>query len=61
MNETTAEELGIITDELESLVHATKLPMPSDFHLEQLKQLLPEKIKAIRDIIVKETGENPWE
>jgi hypothetical protein len=35
--------------------------MPAQFHLDQLKNILPEKIKAIKEAVIAESGENPWE
>lgn len=55
------EKIGQTVDELESMVHALSMPMPAEFHIEQFKKMLPEKIKTIKEALVSETGENPWE
>lgn len=55
------EDIGIISDELESLQAALDIPMPAEFHIAQIRELLPEKIKALREALVKLSGENPWE
>lgn len=60
MNE-NLDKIADISDELEDLAAAMNIPMPSEFHVKQLKSALPEKIKAIREAIIKETGENPWQ
>jgi hypothetical protein len=55
------DTLGEIADSMDSLVHAMKLPMPAQFHLDSLKATLPALVKQLRDLYVAETGENPWE
>ena len=54
------EDIGISSDELESLHAAMSIPMPADFHLEQLQILLPKKIKALREALIAASGEDPW-
>ena len=55
------ENLGIAIDRLDSLAHGLQLPMPAEFHLRQLKTLLPEVVKDLKESFVAVTGENPWE
>lgn len=55
------EDLGVIIDEIDSLACGLNLPMPAQFHVDQLKKILPEKVKKIKDLYVELTGENPWE
>lgn len=55
------EELGVLIDSIDNLYHALKIPMPAQFHIDQLNISLPEKIKEFRNVYVKITGENPWE
>lgn len=55
------EELGQAIDRLSNLDGALQLPMPAQFHVDQLKKLIPECVKDLRAAFVKVTGENPWE
>jgi hypothetical protein len=55
------EELGMLIDDIESLSFALQLNMPAEFHVQQLKKALPEKVQKMKDVFVKITGENPWE
>jgi len=55
------EELGALIDDIESLSFALQLNMPAEFHVQQLKKELPEKVQEMKDVFVKITGENPWE
>lgn len=55
------EELGLLIDSLESLSCGLDIPMPADFHIKQLKEILPEKVKAFKKAFVELAGENPWE
>ena len=54
------DKIAELSDELESLAGALQLPMPADFHVQQLKRQLPEKVKELRTAVIAETGENPW-
>lgn len=55
------EKLGQAIDRVDSLAHGLVLPMPADFHLQQLKKILPEIVKELKDGYVAVTGDNPWE
>lgn len=55
------EQLGQIIDSIENLACALDLPMDAKFHVDQLKSLLPEKVKELKELFIKITGENPWE
>lgn len=55
------EKLGQIADELDNLYGALQLNMPPAFHVNAMKEALPKKIKALRELVVVATGENPWE
>jgi hypothetical protein len=56
-----AEQVGLIADRCDNLVHATLLPLPPKMHLEQLVASLKEIRDELRDIVIAETGDNPWE
>jgi len=55
------ENLGQLIDDIDSLAHGLSLPMSADFHVQQLKIILPEKVEEFKKIFVEITGENPWE
>ena len=53
------EMLGQAIDRVDSLAHGLVMPMPADFHLQQLKKILPEVVKELKAGFVAVTGENP--
>ena len=55
------EELGKIADRVESLLCASRLPLPPGVHLQALQESLESLIQDLRRIYIDETGENPWE
>lgn len=54
------EKLGAAADELGNLLGAMALPMPAQFHLDQLKRALPGIRDTMRAIYVAQVGEDPW-
>ncbi len=54
------EKLGQLIDSIENLSCALNLSLPAEFHVNQLKKLLPEKVASLKEIFIKITGENPW-
>jgi hypothetical protein len=55
------EMLGQAIDRVDNLSHVLVIPMPADFHLQQLKKILPEVVKDLKAGFVAVTGENPWD
>jgi hypothetical protein len=55
------EKLGRLIDDLESLCCGLDIPMSADFHVEQLKEILPAKVREFKEVFENITGENPWE
>ena len=55
------EKLGTLIDDIESLSFGLQLNMSAQFHVDQLKGILPEKVKELKEVYVKITGENPWD
>lgn len=55
------ENLGQEIDRIENLWYGLSLPMPAEFHLQQLKVILPEIVKNLKNQFVAISGENPWE
>lgn len=56
-----AEAVGRVADKLDSLVHAAKMGLPSDLHLQAMREALPETVQQLRQAYVGITGQNPWE
>ena len=52
--------LGVLIEELDSLAHGLDIPMNPQVHVDELKIILPEKIRSFKNIYVQITGENPW-
>jgi hypothetical protein len=55
------ERLGMLIDDLESLCCGLNIPMSADFHVEQLKEILPKKVQQFKEVFENLTGENPWD
>lgn len=55
------EKLGQLIDSIENLVYGLELPMPPAFHVDRLKEILPEKVKELKEVFVEIVGENPWD
>lgn len=60
MSESSAERVGLASDRIDNLLHAAQLPMPPAFHLKQITRALEEIRDELRDVVVEETGNNPW-
>ena len=61
MENQNLERIAQTVDELESLIAVLALPMPAEFHVDQMRNVLPLKVQVIKEAIIKESGENPWE
>lgn len=53
-------QVGEISDRVENIAFALKLPLSNDFHLRQMKMVLPEIVADLRKLVVEATGENYW-
>ncbi len=51
------EKLGTLIDDLESLCCGLELKMSADFHLEQMKEILPKKVRELKEVFENITGE----
>ena len=54
------EELGQCIDSLNNYIHAIKIPMPAEFHIDVLKDVLPELHERFKKAFIELTRENPW-
>lgn len=55
------DQISQQVDSIDNLIAALSIPLPPQMHIEQLKLALPEISEKIKQSIVNETGENPWE
>lgn len=56
------EELGGLIDSIDNLAHALQMrSLPAENHVEQMRQLLPEKVAKFKKVFIEITGDNPWE
>jgi hypothetical protein len=50
------EDLGQLIDELGTLVCSLDLPIGDKIHVEMLKEILPEKVKRLKEVFIKIAG-----
>lgn len=55
------DKLAEAIETVDNLAHSIQLPMYAQFHVDILKESLPEVVKALKEGFVQATGENPWE
>lgn len=60
MKEENLEKLGLLKDRIDTLLASLLLPVPNDFHIKQMKGILPELSKEAKDIYTAEGGEDIW-
>jgi hypothetical protein len=61
MQEQNFEKIGQAVDRIESLAAGLNIPLSPQMHVEQLKKILPEIAQQIKEGLIAETGQNPWE
>jgi hypothetical protein len=59
--EELAEEVGLMADTAENLVHASQLPMTPETHKERLVDGIRRLRDRMRSLRIQVTGNNPWE
>jgi hypothetical protein len=52
--------LGEQADRIDSLVAGLVMPLPAQFHLDQLREILPDISNRIKRFVVQTSGEDPW-
>jgi hypothetical protein len=60
MTDENIEKLGETIDRLDNVTHALNLMMSPQFHVTQLKSLLPEIVAELKKNFALVTGQNPW-
>ena len=56
-----SEDLAELVDRVDNLRCGLGIPMSPEFHIEQMKVELEVLSKDLKELYIKEIGENPWE
>lgn len=54
------DEFAEVIETIDNLLGALELPMPAEFHVNQMKRELKEVSVKLKQIYVEEEDENPW-
>lgn len=54
------DEFAEVIETIDNLLGALELPMPAEFHVNQMKRELEEVSTKLKQIYVEEEDENPW-
>lgn len=57
----TPDEFAEVIERIDNLRGALEIPMPAEFHVNQMKRELEEVSDKLKRIYVEEEDENPWE
>ncbi|MEL5894263.1 hypothetical protein AAE250_12250 [Bacteroides sp. GD17] len=55
------DEFAEVIEKVDNLLGAMEIPMPAEFHVNQMKRELREVSDKLKQIYVEEEDENPWE
>lgn len=55
------DEFAEVIESIDNLRGALEIPMPAEFHINQMKRELKEVSDKLKRIYVEEEDENPWE
>ena len=55
------DEFAEVIESIDNLRGALEIPMPVEFHVNQMKRELEEVSDKLKRIYVEEEDENPWE
>lgn len=58
--EVIIEEIGLEADNVDNILHATNLPLPAEFHVEQMKDALARLRDRLRSLHIEASRNNPW-
>ena len=56
-----SEDLAELADRIDNLRCGLDIPMSPEFHIKQMKVELEVLSKDLKELYIKETGENTWE
>ena len=54
------DEFAEVIEKVDNLLGAMEIPMPAEFHVNQMKRELREVSDKLKQIYVEEEDENPW-
>jgi hypothetical protein len=55
------DEFAEVIEKVDNLLAAMEIPVPAEFHVNQMKRELREVSDKLKQIYVEEEDENPWE
>lgn len=55
------DEFAEVIEKVDNLLAAMEIPMPAEFHVNQMMRELREVSDKLKQIYVEEEDENPWE
>ena len=55
------DEFAEVIEKIDNLLAAMEIPVPAEFHVNQMKRELREVSDKLKQIYVEEEDENPWE
>lgn len=61
MTNDDAEEIGLLSDQLDNALHAARLPLPPAIHIEGMTAIISNVRDRLRALVIQSTGEDPWE
>lgn len=61
MNAIELDTIGRLSDKADNLVHAARLPLTPQTHVECLSGGMAEIRDALRELYLEASGNNPWE
>ena len=60
MSKQAKEDLGVAIDRLDALTFSLKMPLPAQFHVDQMQSILPALVKDMKSMYAQAFGVDPW-
>lgn len=61
MTQENKDKFALLIDRIDNITAALDIPMASEFHLAQIKEILPEISAELKEIHFSETDEIVWD
>lgn len=55
------DKIGTTAERIESMLAATLMPLPADFHLKQIKSISADIAGELKKLYTEISGNDPWE